>query len=173
MFGLTPAVRSFRTEMINDCNCNYYSKHFDGTTPQNNADRHQERPEQSLQSLAVFKHFCDIHVYYQIFTWTRLIFTTPWQNSPDNTFDHIFLFFPETRTQHFMQAVSNGWRQLVWNVKSCFHWRQFAWNVKCCFLGNMLCVKKERMVLTLKAPRKTASENVVCLCCLLNILANF
>ena len=121
MFGLTPAVRSFRTEMINDCNCNYYSKHFDGTTPQNNADRHQERPEQSLQSLAVFKYFCDI--YYQIFTWTRLIFTTPWQNSPDNTFDHIFLFFPETRTQHFMQAVSSGWRQLVWNVKSCFHWR--------------------------------------------------
>ena len=27
--------------------------------------------------------------------------------------------------------------------------------------------------LTLKAPRKTASENVVCLCRLLNILANF
>ena len=27
--------------------------------------------------------------------------------------------------------------------------------------------------LTLKAPRKTASENVVCLCCLLNILADF
>ena len=29
------------------------------------------------------------------------------------------------------------------------------------------------MVLTLKAPRKTASENVVCLCSLLNILADF
>ena len=28
-------------------------------------------------------------------------------------------------------------------------------------------------VLTLKAPRKTASENVVCLCRLLNILADF
>ena len=28
-------------------------------------------------------------------------------------------------------------------------------------------------ILTLKAPRKTASENVVCLCRLLNILANF
>ena len=27
--------------------------------------------------------------------------------------------------------------------------------------------------LTLKMPRKPASENVVCLCCLLNILANF
>ena len=27
--------------------------------------------------------------------------------------------------------------------------------------------------LTLKMPRKSASENVVCLCCLLNILANF
>ena len=29
------------------------------------------------------------------------------------------------------------------------------------------------MVLTRKAPRKTASENVVCLCRLLNILATF
>ena len=28
-------------------------------------------------------------------------------------------------------------------------------------------------LLTLKAPRKTASENVACLCCLLNILADF
>ena len=28
-------------------------------------------------------------------------------------------------------------------------------------------------ILTLKMPRKPASENVVCLCCLLNILANF
>ena len=28
-------------------------------------------------------------------------------------------------------------------------------------------------ILTLKAPRKPASENVVCLCRLLNILANF
>ena len=28
-------------------------------------------------------------------------------------------------------------------------------------------------VLTLKTPRKPSSENVVCLCCLLNILANF
>ena len=28
-------------------------------------------------------------------------------------------------------------------------------------------------MLTLKVPRKTASENVVCLCRLLNILANF
>ena len=29
------------------------------------------------------------------------------------------------------------------------------------------------MMLILKAPRKTASENVVCLCRLLNILADF
>ena len=28
-------------------------------------------------------------------------------------------------------------------------------------------------ILTLKTPRKPASENVVCLCCLLNSLANF
>ena len=28
-------------------------------------------------------------------------------------------------------------------------------------------------ILNLKMPRKPASENVVCLCCLLNILANF
>ena len=32
---------------------------------------------------------------------------------------------------------------------------------------------KRKEYLTLKAPRKTASENVVCLCRLLNILANF
>ena len=31
----------------------------------------------------------------------------------------------------------------------------------------------QNVKLTLKAPRKTASENVVCLCRLLNILANF
>ena len=31
----------------------------------------------------------------------------------------------------------------------------------------------EEGLLTLKAPRKTASENVVCLCHLLNILADF
>ena len=30
-----------------------------------------------------------------------------------------------------------------------------------------------KTILILKAPRKTASENVVCLCRLLNILANF
>ena len=33
--------------------------------------------------------------------------------------------------------------------------------------------KNKKKRLTLKAPRKTASENVVCLCRLLNILANF
>ena len=34
-------------------------------------------------------------------------------------------------------------------------------------------VKQCLPTLTLKAPRKSASENVVCLCRLLNILANF
>ena len=38
-------------------------------------------------------------------------------------------------------------------------------------------IKTEKLIfvllLTLKAPRKTASENIVCLCRLLNILANF
>ena len=34
-------------------------------------------------------------------------------------------------------------------------------------------IQKHMHILTLKAPRKPASENVVCLCCLLNILANF
>ena len=33
--------------------------------------------------------------------------------------------------------------------------------------------KSDKIALTLKAPRKPASENVVCLCHLLNILANF
>ena len=34
-------------------------------------------------------------------------------------------------------------------------------------------IKSCKIQLTLKTPRKPASENVVCLCCLLNILANF
>ena len=54
----------------------------------------------------------------------------------------------------------------------------------CCFAMKTLVVLKAQEVrklfiqmgllsLTLKMPRKTASENVVCLCRLLNILANF
>ena len=39
-----------------------------------------------------------------------------------------------------------------------------------CFLSK-LC--KLAFTLTLKTPRKPAPENVVCLCCLLNIRANF
>ena len=35
------------------------------------------------------------------------------------------------------------------------------------------CFVHALIILTLKAPRKTASENVVCLCCLLNSLTNF
>ena len=39
---------------------------------------------------------------------------------------------------------------------------------------RLVCINvKDYHYLTLKAPRKTASENVVCLCRLLNILANF
>ena len=34
-------------------------------------------------------------------------------------------------------------------------------------------VEKFKALLTLKAPRKTASQNAVCLCRLLNILADF
>ena len=41
-----------------------------------------------------------------------------------------------------------------------------SWIIRCLFLRNT-------EPLTLKAPRKTASENVVCLCCLLYLLANF
>ena len=37
-------------------------------------------------------------------------------------------------------------------------------------LGHLQC---HFLPVTLKAPRKTASENVVCLCRLLNILADF
>ena len=37
----------------------------------------------------------------------------------------------------------------------------------------ILCQDNMFSLLTLKAPRKTASENVVCLCLLLNILADF
>ena len=45
------------------------------------------------------------------------------------------------------------------------HWVHKHAHRKCCVQAHIL--------LTLKAPRKTASENVVCLCRLLNILANF
>ena len=38
---------------------------------------------------------------------------------------------------------------------------------------NLLSRGQSSFLLTLKMPRKHASENVVCLCCLLNILANF
>ena len=38
---------------------------------------------------------------------------------------------------------------------------------------DMYCCKNNQNILTLKMPGKPASENVVCLCCLLNILANF
>ena len=54
---------------------------------------------------------------------------------------------------------------------------------KCCLLKcfikhTVLALYKSNLladdcVLTLKMPRKPASENAVCLCCLLNILANF
>ena len=37
----------------------------------------------------------------------------------------------------------------------------------------LICIINEDLGLTLKMPRKPASENVVCLCCLLNILSNF
>ena len=39
--------------------------------------------------------------------------------------------------------------------------------------NNGLVILSNNTALTLKAPRKPASENVVCLCRLLNILANF
>ena len=38
---------------------------------------------------------------------------------------------------------------------------------------RLLALYGRRAILTLKAPRQTASENVVCLCRLLNILADF
>ena len=41
------------------------------------------------------------------------------------------------------------------------------------FTSSTENLTKHAEVLTLKTPRKPASENVVCLCCLLNILANF
>ena len=51
-------------------------------------------------------------------------------------------------------------------------------NSKCCPLKKnpLFCtgaIFSLLFTLTLKTPRKTASENVVCLCRLLNILANF
>ena len=53
----------------------------------------------------------------------------------------------------------------------------FYWNVKTNYLGKIFKNAEIYILhtkcLTLKMPRKPASENVVCLCHLLNILANF
>ena len=49
-----------------------------------------------------------------------LTFTTLWANSADDKLMIFFLFFPGNRIWHFVQIVSAGWRQFVWNVNSCF-----------------------------------------------------
>ena len=56
----------------------------------------------------------------------------------------------------------------------------FVWLEHSCLVNTVTALDPSKSVikrlskhLTLKAPRNTASENVVCLCRLLNILANF
>ena len=50
--------------------------------------------------------------------------------------------------------------------------KEDPFSVNCRYVGNGSILVQFR-VMTLKMPRKPASENVVCLCRLLNILANF
>ena len=71
---------------------------------------------------------------------------------------------------------------LIFNNYDSNELSHIKWNAKHYYIIPIILQKSETKCcksvfkfqrLTLKAPRKTASENVVCLCCLLNILADF
>ena len=93
-------------------------------------------------------------------------------------------FLPFSGRQHKMtlkdsQVVKPQHNQ---SIKVTYSKKKFVWpNVIIyayvwCFLSTntgRLSKTQPAIYLTLKTPRKTASENVVCLCRLLNILANF
>ena len=78
------------------------------------------------------------------------------KNIPENT-EYVFILTPDgantRQVSGQLSFVVVRFASIRWNtVNVCYH--------DCCYL-------------TLKMPRKPASENVVCLCRLLNILANF
>ena len=114
---------------------------------------------------------------YIHFTWKskknmNLLPKSPYKSRVISANNKLTFFFPVNR---------------IWQSMKTLLRRQFAQNVKPNFLPktenclsaatNFVQLKRygwrDVKVLTLKAPRKTASENVVCLCCLLNILADF
>ena len=66
------------------------------------------------------------------------------------------------------RAVARGDLVVTCNLRTCLPTKDSDQPLRPCSLINAFAGH-----LTLKAPRKTASENVVCLCRLLNILANF
>ena len=67
----------------------------------------------------------------------------------------------------FAQRVIKSWWWFMW-------WKQYLFlNFLAKTLTNEVLSSKLFGILTLKTPKKPASENAVCLCCLLNILKNF
>ena len=79
-----------------------------------------------------------------------------------------FLFFPENRTDITCKLLSL--ETLCMNCQILFSEEK---KIDFSFKSSPENLTKHAEVLTLKTSRKPASENVVCLCCLLNILANF
>ena len=61
------------------------------------------------------------------------------------------------------------------NIFQAFRFASFQKQILGVFLHIMyiFIFLFQQNLLTLKTPRKPASENIVCLCCLLNVLANF
>ena len=102
----------------------------------------------------------------------NLTFTTLWFNSPDNKLIIFFLFFTDTYFIGFGIPC-----KLSPKETTCMkYWSLFLGKKKKNIIKLSSAEFSHKVVkvnLTLKAPRKTASENVVCLCHLLNILADF
>ena len=69
--------------------------------------------------------------------------------------------------------VQQGQRKCICNNKIATRNRIFKLYITLKIVYISFCFVFIRISLTLKMPRKPASENVVCLCRLLNILANF
>ena len=53
-----------------------------------------------------------------------LTFTTLWANSSDDKMTIVFLFFPENRLWHFMQTVSLGERDNLYEMSKPIFWEK-------------------------------------------------
>ena len=104
------------------------------------------------------------------------------QYSSDITHVAVCLFWYEILSDYCATSLINTNNDLHrWNYKSTYMY--ILWNLlhktsaptinKGFFLINLNYNIHHYKLLTLNAPRKPASENVICLCRLLNILANF